>query len=222
MSMEWQAFALTLRLAFWTTAWLTLLGLPLAYWLTTRRYRWTFLIEALVSLPIVLPPTVLGFYLLMALGPRGPLGAAWFTATGNAIPFTFTGILIGSILFNLPFAVRPFMAGFASVDRRLVEASWSLGVSAPATFRRIIIPLAAPGILTGMLLAFAHTIGEFGVVLMLGGNIPGVTQTLSILIYDEVQTLNYAAANRIALALLLFSFTVLCALFARPRRALPL
>lgn len=222
MNLEWQAFALTLRLAFWTTTWLTVLGLPLAYWLTTRRCRWTFLLEALVSLPIVLPPTVLGFYLLMALGPRGPIGAAWLNATGTTIPFTFTGILIGSILFNMPFAVRPFMAGFASVDRRLVEASWSLGVSAPATFRRVIIPLAWPGILTGMLLAFAHTIGEFGVVLMLGGNIPGVTQTLSILIYDEVQTLNYASANRIALALLIFSFTVLCALFARSRRALPL
>ena len=220
--MIWEAAWLTLRLAFWTTVWLTVLGIPLAYWIATRRYRWTFLLEAFLSLPIVLPPTVVGFYVLMALGPRGPLGGAWFQATGTPIPFTFTGILIGSILFNLPFAVRPFISGFASVDRRLVEASWSLGVSAPRTFLHVVIPLAWPGILTGMALAFAHTIGEFGVVLMVGGNIPGVTQTLSILIYDEVQALNYAAAHRTALGLLTFSFAVLCAIFSSQRRMLPI
>ncbi len=220
--MEWQAAWLTLRLAFWTTVWLTLLGIPLAWWIATRRYRWMFLIEAVVALPIVLPPTVLGFYVLMALGPRSPVGGLWMDATGAPIPFTFTGILIGSILFNLPFAVRPFVAGFSSVDRRLVEASWSLGVSGSRTFLRIVLPLAWPGILTGVVLAFAHTIGEFGVVLMVGGNIPGVTQTLSILIYDQVQALDYAAANRTALAMLLFSFTLLCGIFAGQRRMMPL
>lgn len=220
--MEWQAAWLTLRLAFWTTAILLVIGIPLAYWIATARHRWMFLIEAVVALPIVLPPTVVGFYVLMALGPRGPLGAAWLNATGAPLPFTFTGILVGSVLFNLPFAVRPFAAGFASVDRRLVEASWSLGVSGRLTFFRIIVPLAWPGILTGMVLAFAHTIGEFGVVLMLGGNIPGVTQTLSILIYDQVQALDYAAAHRTALAMLLLSFTLLCAIFAGQRGKLPI
>ncbi len=216
--MEWPAVWLTLRLAVWTTTWLTLLGIPLAYWIATRRYRWTFLIEAVVALPIVLPPTVLGFYLLMILGPRSPLGGFWLNATGSPIPFTFTGILIGSILFNLPFAVRPFIAGFTAVDRRMVEASWSLGVSAPVTFFRIVIPLAWPGLLTGMVLAFAHTLGEFGVVLMIGGNIPGVTQTLSILIYDHVQALDYAAANRTASVMLVVSFILLCGLFAGQRK----
>ncbi|HMP71923.1 MAG TPA: molybdate ABC transporter permease subunit [Kiritimatiellia bacterium] len=219
--MEWPAAWVSLRLAFWTTVWLTLLGLPLAYWIATRKSRWIFLLESVIALPIVLPPTVIGFYLLMALGPRSPLGAAWLDATGTPLPFTFTGILIGSIVFNLPFAVRPFIAGFQSVDRRLVEASWSLGVSAPATFLKITAPLAWPGILTGMALAFAHTLGEFGVVLMLGGNIPGVTQTLSVLIYDDVQALDYAAAHRTSLVLLLFAFAILSVLFARPRKMVP-
>ena len=219
--MEWQAAWLTLKLAFWTTAWLTVLGIPLAYWIASRRHRWMFIIEAVVALPIVLPPTVVGFYILMSLGPRSMLGNAWMDATGTPIPFTFTGILIGSILFNLPFAVRPFIAGFQAVDRRLVEASWSLGVSGFTTFFKITTPLAGPGILTGMVLAFAHTIGEFGVVLMVGGNIPGVTQTLSILIYDDVQALNYAAAHRTALALLLFAFALLCGIFAGQKRTFP-
>lgn len=219
--MEWQAAWVTIRLAWWTTICLTLLGLPLAYWIATRRSRWTFLVESIVALPIVLPPTVVGFYLLIALSPQGALGGAWHTATGIPIPFTFAGILIGSIVFNLPFAVRPFIAGFAAVDRRMIEASWSLGVSAWKTFWRITVPLAWPGILTGMALSFAHTIGEFGVVLMLGGNIPGATQTLSVLIYDHVQALDYAAAHRTAAALLAFSFTLLCAIFYQKRRWLP-
>ena len=218
MTMAWQAFGVTLRLAISTTVALGVIGLPLAYWLTFRPRRWTFLIESLVSLPIILPPTVLGFYLLMGLGPNGFIGRLWTDATGTPIPFTFAGILIGSVLFNMPFAVRPFMAGFASVDRQLIEASWSLGVSNFTTTRRIIFPLAWPGILTGLLLTFAHTIGEFGVVLMLGGNIPGVTQTLSVLIYDEVQALNYVSANKISLSLFLFAFTVLALLFAGSKR----
>ncbi len=219
--MEWAAVWVSLRLAFFTTLILTVLGLPLAWWIANARWRWTFIVEAVVALPIILPPTVVGFYLLMLLGPHSPFGAAWSEATGTPLPFTFTGILIGSVVFNMPFAVRPFIAGFLSVDRRLVEASWSLGVSRPVTFMRVIIPLAWPAILTGLVLAFAHTLGEFGVVLMLGGNIPGVTQTLSTLIYDEVQAMNYAAANRTALALLVFSFTLLCGIFATQRRMMP-
>lgn len=219
--MEWAAVWVSLRLAFFTTLILTVLGLPLAWWLARSKRRWLFVIEAVVALPMVLPPTVIGFYMLMLLGPYSPVGAAWSDATGAPLPFTFTGILIASVVFNLPFAVRPFVAGFSAVDRRFVEASWSLGVSRTATFFRIVAPLAWPGILTGMVLTFAHTIGEFGVVLMVGGNIPGVTQTLSILIYDEVQAINYAVANRTSLALLLFSFSLLCGIFASQRRFMP-
>jgi molybdate transport system permease protein len=220
--MEWPTLWLTLRLAACTTLVLLALGLPLAYWLATTRWRGRFLVEALVALPIVLPPTVIGFYLLLALGPRSPIGQAAESLTGRAFPFTFTGILIGSVVFNLPFAVRPFTSAFAGVDRRLVEASWCLGVSRLATFRRVVLPLAWPGVLTGLVLTFAHTIGEFGVVLMLGGNIPGVTRTVSIQIYDQVQALNYAAANQTALLLVAFAFAVLCVTYALQRRVLPL
>lgn len=200
--MIWSAAWVSVRLAFWTTFWLTGLGLPLAWWIARQRGRWVFWVEAIVALPIVLPPTVLGFYLLLAMGPPSPLGSLWGSLTGSQIPFTFSGILIGSILFNLPFAVRPFIAGFRSLDERFIEASWSLGVSGPETFVRIALPLAWPAILSGMVLTFAHSMGEFGVVLMLGGNLPGVTRTLSILIYDEVQALNYSTAHQAALLLI--------------------
>ena len=220
--MHTPAIFLTLRLATCTTAILLVLGLPLAYWLATTRWRFRFLAEALVSLPIILPPTVLGFYLLVVLGPRSPVGRTILTVTGERVPFTFTGILIGSVLFNLPFAVRPFTAAFAAVDRRMVEASWCLGVSRMQTYLRVVTPLAWPGILAGLVLTFAHTVGEFGVVLMVGGNIPGVTQTISTVIYDEVQAMNYGAANQLALLLLGFSFAVLSLLYALQRRVLPL
>jgi molybdate transport system permease protein len=220
--MDWTAVWLTLRLASSTALILLLVGLPLAYWLATTRWRGRFLIEAVVALPIVLPPTVLGFYLLLALGPRGPVGRTVQSLTGQSLPFTFAAILIGSVLFNLPFAVRPFTSAFAAVDRRLVEASWCLGVSRLATFRRIVLPLSWAGVLTGIVLSFAHTVGEFGVVLMLGGNRPGVTRTVSVVIYDEVQAMNYAAAHATALALVGFSFAVLCVTYALQRRVLPL
>lgn len=216
--MDWTAVVLTLRLATATTTVLFLLGLPLAWWLATTRWKGKFLVEALVTLPILLPPTVLGFYLLLLLGPRSPLGRAIIVLTGETLPFTFSGLLFASIVFNIPFAVRPFAAALAGVDRRLLEASWCLGHSHFRTFVRIALPIAWPGILTGVVLAFAHTIGEFGVVLMVGGNIPGVTQTLSIVLYDQVQALDYAAAHTTAAALLTFSFTVLCALYAVQRR----
>src|SRR5687768_5199209 len=197
--MDWTAVWLTFRLASATALILLVVGLPLAYWLATTRWRGRFVVEAVVALPIVLPPTVLGFYLLLALGPRGPVGRAVHTVTGDTLPFTFTAILIGSVLFNLPFAVRPFTAAFAAVDRRLVEASWCVGVSRLRTFWRLVLPLSWAGVLTGLVLSFAHTVGEFGVVLMLGGNRPGLTRTLSIVIYDEVQAMNYAAANATSL-----------------------
>jgi molybdate transport system permease protein len=219
--MDWTALGLTVKLAVCTTGLLFLLGLPLAYWLATTQWRGKFLIEAVVALPLVLPPTVLGFYLLLALGPHSPLGQGYETLTGGALLFTFPGILVGSVLYNLPFAVRPFTAAFAGVDRRLVEASWCLGVSRLGTFFRVVLPLSWPGILTGLVLTFAHTVGEFGVVLMLGGNLPGMTRTLPVAIYDDVQTLNYTAAHQTALVLVIFSFLTLCVTYALQRRVLP-
>jgi molybdate transport system permease protein len=220
--MDSTALWLTLRLATFTTTILFALGLPLAWWLATTRWRGRFLIEAVVSLPLVLPPTVLGFYLLMATGPNSPLGAAYESATGSRLPFTFEGILLASVLYNLPFTIRPFTAAFAGIDRRLIEASWCLGESRLATFFRIALPLSWPGILTGLVLTFAHCVGEFGVVLMVGGNIPGVTRTLSISIYDNVQALDYAAAGQTAMWLVLFSFIVLCVTYALGRRGVSL
>jgi len=215
---DWTAVWLTLRLAALTTAILVALGLPLAYWLATSAWRGKFLVEAVVALPLVLPPTVLGFYILVAIGPHSPLGQLYETLTGRLLPFSFQGLLIASVLYSFPFAVRPFAAAFAAVDWRLVEASWCLGVSRVRTVVRIVLPLSWAGILTGMVLSFAHTVGEFGVVLMVGGNIPGVTRTVSVAIYDEVQALNYAAANTTALFLLGLSFVVLCVTYGLQHR----
>lgn len=217
--MDWTALWLTLRLALCTTVILLALGLPLAHWLVNSRWRLKFMVEAVVTMPLVLPPTVLGFYLLVALGPHSPLGRCWTGLTGSPLPFTFTGILIGSILCNLPFAVRPFAASFAAVDRRLVEASWCLGESRLKTFFRVTLPLSRAGVLTGLVLTFAHTVGEFGVVLMIGGNIPAVTRTLSISIYDDVQALDYTAAGLTSAALLAFAFLALCLTYALQKKA---
>src|SRR5271163_1499098 len=220
MSIDWQAFRLTIELAVVVSIILSMVGLPLASWIAFSRWRWKFLVEALVALPIVLPPTVLGFYVLVALGSRSPLGRWWQSLTGHTLAFTFTGLVIGSILYSLPFAVQPFAASFASIDRKLLAASATLGASPFRTFFRIVVPLSVPGLVTGMVLAFAHTMGEFGVVLMIGGNIPGVTRTLSIGIYDQVQDSNYAAADTMALWLLLFCFIVLTAVYGLNRRTL--
>jgi molybdate transport system permease protein len=217
--MDWQAFSLTIRLAGLVAAALVLVGLPIAYWITYSRWRWKFLAEAVVALPIVLPPTVLGFYVLLALGSRSPLGRCWQALTGHTLAFTFEGLVIGSMIYSLPFAVQPFAASFAAVDRRLIAASSTLGASRLQTFFRVILPLSVPGLVTGIALSFAHTMGEFGVVLMVGGNIPGVTRTVSIDIYDQVQSLNYAAANQTALVLLAISFVVLSVVYALNRRA---
>jgi molybdate transport system permease protein len=216
--MDWQAIWLSVRLAVSTTAILLALGLPMAYWLTYSTRRWRFLVEALVALPLVLPPTVLGFYVLLAMGPRSPVGALYGRLTGGTLPFSFQGLLLGSVLYSMPFTVQPVAAAFAGVDRKLIEASWCLGVSRVATFRRVIVPLAVPGIATGAILSFAHTLGEFGVVLMVGGNIAGVTRTVSISIYDQVQALDYAAAGETSLFLLLISFAVLAATYGLQRR----
>jgi len=216
--MDWQAFWLTIRLAVLVAAALLILGLPIAYWLAYSRRRWKFLAEAVVALPIVLPPTVLGFYVLVALGSRSPLGRWWQSLTGHTLAFTFTGLVIGSIIYSLPFAVQPFAAAFSLVDPRLMAASATLGSSKLRTFLKVILPLSIPGVVTGVALSFAHTMGEFGVVLMIGGNIPGVTRTVSIDIYDQVQALNYAAANQTALLLLAISFIVLSLVYAVNRK----
>ena len=218
--MDWQAIGLSLRLSACTMSVLVTFGLPLAYWLANTRWRGRFLIEAMVALPIVLPPTVLGFYVLMAIGPLSPLGRFYESLFGHRLPFTFQGLLVASVLYSLPFAVQPFTSAFATVDRRLVEASWCLGVGKFSTFFRVALPLAWPGVLTGMVLSFAHTLGEFGVVLMIGGNLPGVTRTVSISIYDEVQSLNYAAAHQTSLALLGFSFAVLAVTYGLQRKSI--
>ncbi|MGA2740545.1 MAG: molybdate ABC transporter permease subunit [Bryobacteraceae bacterium] len=216
--MEWQALWLSLRLSFWTTLILLAIGLPVAHWLTFSPGRWKFLVEAVVALPLVLPPTVLGFYILLAIGPHSPAGRLYAALTGGMLPFSFQGLLVASVLYSLPFAVQPITSGFAAVDRKLIEASWCLGVSRAATFFRVIVPLSIPSIVTGMILSFAHTLGEFGVVLMVGGNLAGITRTVSISIFDDVQSLDYAAAMQTSLLLLGISFLVLTATYGLRRR----
>jgi molybdate transport system permease protein len=206
---DWQAVGLSVRLALATTAVLLVLGMPIAYWIARARGPWRPLAEAMVALPLVLPPTVLGFYLLVAMGPNGPLGMLWAGATGGRLAFSFEGLLLASVISSLPFAVQPFAVAFGAVDRSLLEVSWTLGRSGIATFFRVVVPVSIGGILTGMVLTFAHTIGEFGVVLMVGGSIPGETRTISIAIYDRVQALDYAGAAATAFPLLLVSFAVL-------------
>jgi molybdate transport system permease protein len=218
MAIDWQAFWLTLQLAAVVSAILFGLGLPIAYWIAFSRWRWKFLVEAAVALPIVLPPTVLGFYVLVALGSRSPLGRWWQSLTGHTLAFTFAGLVIGSILYSLPFAVQPFAASFSSVDRKLMAASATLGASPFRTFSRVVLPLSVPGLITGIALSFAHTMGEFGVVLMVGGNIPGLTRTVSIDIYDKVQTSNYSSANETALLLLMLAFAILSFVYAVNRK----
>jgi molybdate transport system permease protein len=212
--MNWQAVILTAKLASLVSLILLVLGLPLAAWIAFSHWRWKFLVHAIVGLPLVLPPTVLGFYVLVAIGGQSPIGR-WYThLTGHSFAFSFQGLLIASVLYSLPFAVQPFAAAFSSVDPKLLAASSVLGASRARTLLRIVLPLSLTGILTGVVLSFAHTVGEFGVVLMVGGNIPGVTQTLSIAIYDQVQAFNLAEANRTSLALLIFSFIALCFVYA--------
>src|SRR6516162_3034142 len=218
MPIDWQTFRLTFGLAITVSLILLALGVPIAYWIAFSRWRWKFLVEAVVALPIVLPPTVLGFYVLVALGPRSPLGRWWISLTGHTLAFTFLGLVIGSILYSLPFAVQPFAASFSALDRKLIAASATLGASPLRTFLRIIVPISAPGLITGMALAFAHTMGEFGVVLMVGGNIPGLTRTVSIDIYDRVQSSDYAGANHTALVLLLLCFALLALVYGLNRR----
>ena len=216
--MDWQALWLTVRLAAIVSIILLVISLPLAHWLTFSRRRWKFLIESIVSLPLVLPPTVLGFYLLLSLGSQSPIGRWWMSMTGHGLAFTFESLVIASVFYSLPFAVQPIATAFALVDPMLHEASATLGASPLRTFARVTVPLSFEGIVAGLVLSFAHTIGEFGVVLMVGGNLPGVTRTISIAIYDHVQALEYGRANATALLLLAFSFAVLIVVYGLRRR----
>jgi molybdate transport system permease protein len=216
--MDLGALRLSLALSALTTATLFVVGLPIAHWLATTRWRFRFLAEAVVALPLVLPPTVLGFYLLWGMGPNGPLGRAFALVAGHPFPFSFAGLLVASVLYSLPFAVQPFAAAISAVDPRLVEASHALGVSRLGTFLRVTLPLSWDGVLAGAVLSFAHTMGEFGVVLMVGGNVPGQTRTLSIAIFDHVEALEYGAAHRTAALLLAISFAVLAVVYAVQRR----
>jgi molybdate transport system permease protein len=212
--MDWEALFLTLKLDLVVCGLLLLIGIPIALWLASSRWRWKFLLQAVVGLPLVLPPTVLGFYMLLAMGPKSPLGKVYFSIWGHGLPFTFEGLVLASMVYSLPFMVQPIAAAFASVDPKLVAASAVLGASRWRTFFRVVLPLSFGGLLTGVVLTFAHTLGEFGVVLMVGGNIPGVTRTVSISIYDSVQALDYAAAGQTSLVLLVASFVILSVVYA--------
>lgn len=209
-------FWLSLRLALVTTAILLVLGAPLAWWLASTRSRARPLVEALVALPLVLPPTVLGFYLLLLLGPRGPLGPL-LDVLDLELVFSFTGLVIGSVLFSAPFVVNPLRNAFESILRGLLETAATLGAPPLDRFRSVVLPLAASGFVTAAVLGFAHTLGEFGVMLMIGGNIPGETQVLSIAIYDRVEQLDYRAAHAYSLALVAFSAVLLVALYSSRR-----
>ena len=207
--MDTQALWLTLRLALTTTALLLLIALPVAWWIASGTGAARALVQAVVALPLVLPPTVLGFYLLVALGPLTAPGRLIIRLLGHPLAFSFAGLVVGSMLYSLPFAVQPLVAGFRAVDAALLEVAATLGASPLRAFRTITLPLARPSLVTAAVLTFTHTVGEFGVVLMLGGNIPGATRTLSIALYDQVQDFNYAAANRTAGVLLAFSLATL-------------
>jgi molybdate transport system permease protein len=210
---------LTLRLAGLTTLVLLVLGTPLAWWLARTRSRAKPAIEAVTALPLVLPPTVLGFYLLILLSPNAPVGRLWLDVTGSTLTFSFSGLLVASVIYSLPFMVQPLASAFEAVGRAPIEAAASLGASPLDAFCSVALPLSIRGFLTATVLTFTHTLGEFGVVLMVGGNIPGETRVLSIAIYDQVETLRYAEAHTLAAGLLIFSFLVLCVVYAVDRRA---
>jgi len=213
--MDLQALWLTLRLALTTTALLLLIAIPVAWWIASGNGALRALVQTAVALPLVLPPTVLGYYLLVLLGPLTAPGRALTRILGHPLAFSFEGLLVGSVLYSLPFAVQPLVAGFRTVPRNLLETAATLGASPYRVFRTITLPLAVPSLVTAAVLAFTHTVGEFGVVLMLGGNIPGATRTLSIVLYDQVQDFNYAAADRTAALLLVFSIVALVPLYLR-------
>ena len=213
------ALLITLRLALLTTLILLLIGTPFAWWLARSRWRFRFLVEALVAMPLVLPPTVLGFYLLILLGPHGPIGSLMEALGGHSLAFTFSGLVIGSVVYSMPFVVQPLQSAFQAIGERPLEVAATLRASPLDRFFSVVLPLARPGFLTAAVLGFAHTLGEFGVVLMVGGNIPGSTQVVSIAIYNHVEALEYAQAHQVAGLLLVLSFALLLLVYGLNRRA---
>ena len=215
---DWQAIELTLRLCLYTTIILLIIATPIAWWLAQGRSTGRTVVQAIVALPLVLPPTVLGFYLLVALGPRGFVGGTLESMGLQHLAFSFEGVLIASVLYSMPFAVQPLAEAFGNLGRRPVEVASSLGAGVWDRFRSVIFPLTRGGFVVAATLTFAHTLGEFGVILMLGGSIPGETKVLSILIYDHTEAMNYAAAHRLSLLLLIFAFITLFVVYSITRR----
>jgi molybdate transport system permease protein len=218
MDLLWQPLLLSIQLAGVTTIVLIFVATPIAWWLSQTDSSWKPLVQTTVALPIVLPPTVLGFYILIVLGPAGALGGWWVELTGSALTFSFTGLVIASCIYSLPFAVQPLTAAFESLGKQKLEAAWTLGASRMDAFFSVAVPLSIRGYLGAVVLSFAHTLGEFGVVLMVGGNIPGETRVVSIAIYDQVESLNYAAAHQLSALLLVVAFIALFAMFFVNRR----
>lgn len=214
ISMNWEPLLLTFELALVTTVLLFFMAIPIAYWISFSKSKFKPIFEALVTLPMVLPPTVLGFYLLMAFSPNNAFGDWLNNTVGIQLAFSFQGLVIASIIYSLPFMVQPIQAGMQQLPISLIESSWVLGKSKFETLRHVILPNTKPALLSGIVLAFAHTVGEFGVVLMIGGNIPGVTKVASIAIYDEVESLNYSDANTYSVVLIGISMLALSAMFA--------
>ena len=208
-----QPLLLSVQLAAITTIVLMIIATPIAWWLAQTSSRWKTLVQTTVALPIVLPPTVMGFYLLIVLGPGGAIGSWWVELTGNALTFSFAGLVVASCLYSLPFAVQPLVVGFESLGQRNLEAAWTLGASKIDAFFSVALPLSVRGYLSAVVLSFAHTLGEFGVVLMVGGNIPGETRVISIAIYDQVESLNYQAAHQLSALLLVVAFVALFSMF---------
>jgi molybdate transport system permease protein len=217
-SAELDAIYLTLALASITTVLLLILGTPLAWWLSRQRTQWPALIEAVVAMPLILPPTVLGFYLLLLFAPDTALGQAWQQLTGTQLAFSFSALVIGSVIYSLPFVVQPLQAAFQRVPENLLNAAATLGANPLDQFRSVVLPLTRRSFITAASLGFAHTVGEFGVVLMIGGNIPGETQVLSIALYDYVESLRFDEAHRLAAGLVLFSMALLFLLYRRDRQ----
>ncbi|OOZ76261.1 molybdenum ABC transporter permease subunit [Solemya velum gill symbiont] len=216
--MEWQTVWLTVKLASVTTLTLLIIGTPLAWWLARSNAWWKEVVGSIVALPLVLPPTVLGFYLLMLLGPEGPLGNLTTTLGLGTLPFTFAGLVVGSVIYSMPFVVQPIRNAFESIGKRPMDVAATLGASPLESFFSVAVPLARRGFLTGSVLGFAHTVGEFGVVLMIGGNIPGETRVLSVAIYDHVEALEWGQAHMMAAGLLAFAFITLVLMYMIDRR----
>ncbi len=217
---DYSALLTTVKLASVSTAFLLLLSIPLAWWLTRTQWRFKFVVEALIALPLVLPPTVLGFYLLIMFNPSGFLGSSFTALTGSNLAFSFSGLVIGSILYSLPFVVQPLQNSFESIDRDILETASTLGANSVDRLVSVVLPIAFPGLVTASVLGFAHTLGEFGVVLMIGGNIPGETKVASIAIYEHVESLNYTEAHTLSALLLGMSLVLLMLVYATGQRVL--